>query len=184
MWVYDMADLKFLDVNIAAIVHYGYSRDEFLSMTIKDIRLVEDIPKLQEAILKSSEEGLYYQGIFTHKKKNGELIETDIKSNVIVYNGKKAKIILANDVTEKVNYLKALEWQNKKLKEISWMQSHVVRAPLARILGLVPLIEDGNATIDEKVEMLGYVLKSANELDEIIREITALAQIADAQFRG
>jgi PAS domain S-box-containing protein len=78
----------------------------------------------------------------------------------------------------------ALEDQNKKLKEISWMQSHLVRAPLARILGLVPLLEDTTATIDEKMEMMDYLLTSANDLDEIIREITYKARTTDEQLPG
>jgi hypothetical protein len=71
-----------------------------------------------------------------------------------------------------LNYIKAIEDQNEKLREISWIQSHVVRAPLSRIMGLIPLIHDAD-DIAEKEMMLDYVIISANELDEIIRNITA-----------
>jgi len=172
MWVFDLDTLGFLDVNLAAISHYGYSHEEFLDMTIKDIRPAEDIPGMEQAIINSMATHLYQPGIFTHKKKNGELIKVDIQSNSIRYKGKLAKVILATDVTERLNYIKAIEDQNKKLRDISWIQSHVVRAPLARIMGLIPLLNDPNCNNDEKTQMLGYLSLSANELDEIIKEIT------------
>jgi two-component system sensor histidine kinase/response regulator len=64
-----------------------------------------------------------------------------------------------------------LEEQNRKLKEISWMQSHVIRAPLAKIIGLVPLINDVSENSVERKKMLGYLMQSANELDEVIGNI-------------
>ncbi|HTD98200.1 MAG TPA: PAS domain-containing protein [Mucilaginibacter sp.] len=76
------------------------------------------------------------------------------------------------DVTERMNYIKAIEEQNKKLKEISWMQSHIIRAPLARIMGLVQIIKDTKRDTAEKKKTLDYLLSSANELDRVIREIT------------
>jgi len=179
MWVFDLDTLKFLDVNLAAISHYGYSNEEFLSMTITDIRPAEDITKMEQAIVNSIASRLYKPGIFTHKKKNGELIQVDIQSNPIRYKGKLAKVILATDVTERLKYIKAIEDQNKKLREISWIQSHVVRAPLSRIMGLLPLINDSNCTAEEKTQMMGYLLLSANELDEIIKEITVKTRIND-----
>ena len=76
------------------------------------------------------------------------------------------------DITERLNYIKAIEEQNENLREISWLQSHVVRAPLARIMGLINLIKDPKQDIAEKRETLGYLLLSANELDEVIKTIT------------
>jgi PAS domain S-box-containing protein len=76
------------------------------------------------------------------------------------------------DVTERMNYIKAIEEQNKKLKEISWMQSHIIRAPLARIMGLVQIIKDSKRDSAEKKKTLDYLLSSAHELDKVIREIT------------
>jgi PAS domain S-box-containing protein len=76
------------------------------------------------------------------------------------------------DITERLNYIKAIEEQNENLKEISWLQSHVIRAPLARIMGLIHLIKDPNQDGSEKRKTLDYLLLSANELDEVIKTIT------------
>jgi len=73
----------------------------------------------------------------------------------------------------------ALEEQNQKLREISWMQSHVIRAPVAKILGLIPLINDVKENKSEREKMLAYLLLSANELDEVIGDITEKTRVAE-----
>ena len=90
---------------------------------------------------------------------------------MIEYQGKKAAVIMAVDVTERLNYVKAIELQNQRLKEISWIQSHIVRAPLARIMGLIQILKD-MPSVNEKEKTLDYILLSANELDTAIKEIT------------
>ena len=78
--------------------------------------------------------------------------------------------ITGRDITVGKNYLRTIEAQNKTFREISWMQSHMVRAPLARILGLIQLLNRPNET--DRDEMLKYLELSANELDDIIKKIT------------
>jgi two-component system sensor histidine kinase/response regulator len=73
----------------------------------------------------------------------------------------------------------ALEKQNQKLREISWLQSHVIRAPLAKITGLIPLINDVKEDKLEREKMLAFLLSSANELDEVIGDITEKTRVAD-----
>jgi hypothetical protein len=73
----------------------------------------------------------------------------------------------------------ALEEQNQKLREISWMQSHVIRAPVAKIIGLIPLINDVKENKLEREKMLAYLLLCANELDEVIGDITEKTRVVD-----
>jgi len=142
MWVYDIETLRFLDVNMAAEAHYGYTLQEFLSMTISDIRPKEDIPAMMQRVEDLNKMGpIHSQGTYRHKKKNGDIIHVDIQSNTIPFQGTTGRIILATDITERFTYIEAIEKQNEKLKEIAWIQSHVVRAPLAKIMGLVDLIK-------------------------------------------
>jgi PAS domain S-box-containing protein len=82
---------------------------------------------------------------------------------------------IKRDVTERLNYIKAIEEKNEKLKEISWIQSHVIRAPLARLMGLIPLVLNGND--DEKDKILKYISLSANELDAVINNIMEKTKI-------
>lgn len=180
MFVYDMESLRYLDVNEAAVNHYGYSRDEFLAMTILDIRPTEDIPLVKQTVIEQQEQiKTVLHGIFRHRKKNGELIQVDIQSNLISYQGIKAKVVLANDVTERVRYIEAIEAQNKKLMEISWMQSHVIRAPLSRIMGLVPMLAVPAENETEQRQVHDFIVASANELDQVIRTIIDVTSVVN-----
>ncbi len=174
MWVFDLESLRFLDVNQVAVDHYGYSKEEFLSKTIRDIRPTEDIYIVDEAVkkIKDEPEGGITMGTYRHTKKNGECIQVELRGNIINYNGRKAEIIVVNDITEKANYIKAIEEQNKILNEIAWMQSHLVRAPLARMMGLIDVIQNHSLNDVEKEEMMTYLLNSANELDILIKDIS------------
>jgi PAS domain S-box-containing protein len=182
MWVYDSDTKQFMDVNEAAVKHYGYSREEFLSMSIRDIRPADDVPVLEETLLKNKSQKQPQQpGVFRHKKKNGEIIQADVQSTSIQYKGKTAKVILVNDITERLNYIQAIEEQNEKLKRISWIQSHVVRAPLAKIIGLIPLIKEQEETPEEKEKMLNYVFSSAKELEDVIRAINDETRVVEVE---
>lgn len=177
MWVFEVATLRFLDVNDAAVEHYGYSREEFLGMTILEIRPASEIHVVDKIISKPHNVNRFIKkGVFLHKKKNGDLIQVDIQSNAVDYKGKASKIILANDITERLNYINEIETQNKTLRDISWMQSHIIRAPLTRIMGLIPLMQDVKEKIvdcpAEMTQMFEYLMISANELDDVIKDIT------------
>lgn len=172
MWVYDTESLRFLDVNVAAERHYGYSLQEFLGMTIKDIRPVEDVPQLIKRVEFFNEKPAAHNvGIYRHKKKNGEVIYVEIQSNTIPFQDSVGRIILANDVTERITYVEAIEKQNEKLKEIAWIQSHVVRAPLARMMSLIDIIKNYGIDNNDSEDLLGHLLTSANEFDIIIKDI-------------
>ena len=80
-------------------------------------------------------------------------------------------MIIVNDITESLLQIKAIQLQNQKLKDIAWTQSHLVRAPLARILGLIEIIEDADQTTTHKEEVLHLVAESAKELDKIVTDI-------------
>ena len=177
MWVYDVETLRFLDVNLAAEKHYGYSLQEFLGMTIKDIRPEEDIPELIKRVEFINENpGTHSLGTFRHKKKSGEVIFVEIQSNTMPFQNTTARIILAIDVTERLIYVEAVEKQNVKLKEIAWIQSHVVRAPLARMMSLIDVIKNYGGENLENENLLSYLLESAEELDTIIKDISKKAE--------
>jgi PAS domain S-box-containing protein len=172
MWLYDTETWAFLDVNQSAVMHYGYTKDEFLSMSILDISPPGDVEKVKEGIFRlrmnipSSP-----QEVFQHRKKDGEIIKVEMKSNIIDFEGKKAEIVLAHDITERINYISDIVDKNERLQEIAWIQSHVVRAPLARLMGLVNAISDSVEDEKDYQKLYRLIMKSANELDGIIRDI-------------
>src|SRR5689334_22578637 len=100
MWVYDLTTLRFLAVNDAAVRHYGYSRSEFLDMTIKDIRPAEDV-KLLEDYLASDDAAINEAGEWRHRKKDGTEINVEITSSRLTFGGRAAELVLVHDVTER-----------------------------------------------------------------------------------
>ncbi|MCG9873468.1 MAG: PAS domain-containing protein [Leptospiraceae bacterium] len=117
MWVFDLETFQFLEVNESATIVYGYSRKEFLSMTIKDIRPVEDLPNLFK-VVSLENEGFIDSGIWRHIKKNGEMMYVNISSQVIDFQGKKAELIMSIDQTIRVNYFNELKINEGKLNSI------------------------------------------------------------------
>lgn len=100
MWVYDLLTLRFLAVNNAAIRHYGYSREEFLEMTIKDIRPPEDVQVLSDYIDSGNHE-VHQAAEWRHRKKDGTIINVEITSNRLNFGGRAAEFVLAHDITER-----------------------------------------------------------------------------------
>ncbi len=101
MWVFDLKSLAFLAVNEAALQGYGYSQEEMLSMTVKDLDCAEDratlLERLSEPNVRRPSNGL----VTKHRKKDGSIITVEISSRVISFDGREAKLSLANDITER-----------------------------------------------------------------------------------
>ncbi|MEW6688852.1 MAG: PAS domain S-box protein [Pseudomonadota bacterium] len=101
MWMYDPETLRFVAVNDAAVARYGYSRDEFLSMTIADIRPQAEAERLLASGAVRARGGVTASGIWTHRKKDGSLIDVEITSHLSELAGRRVKVVLAHDVTER-----------------------------------------------------------------------------------
>ncbi|HUO84054.1 MAG TPA: response regulator [Thermoanaerobaculia bacterium] len=101
-WVYDEGTLAFLAVNQAAVQQYGYSRDEFLGITIKDIRPPQDVADLMQVLREHPEDTTPRTfGVFRHRRKDGSTLEVEISSAEIHFAGRAAGLVLAVDVTER-----------------------------------------------------------------------------------
>jgi len=101
MWVYDLETLRFLAVNDAAVYYYGYSREEFLSMTIKNIRPPDEIPWMLDKV-KGADAGLTYSGQCQHRKKDGTIIDVEITSHQIAFAASHARLVMASDITTRI----------------------------------------------------------------------------------
>jgi len=117
MWVFDLETLAFLEVNEAAIRHYGYMREEFLAMTIRDIRPPKDVPALMQTFV-APVVGLNEAGTWRHRKKDGSFIDVEITSHQLIFAGRPAELVLANDVTERVKAEAALREAEEKYRSI------------------------------------------------------------------
>lgn len=140
MWVFDLGTLRFLAVNTAAVRHYGFSSDEFLSMTIRDIRPPEDVPALIENISRASE-GIDPARLWRHRKKDGTVIDVSIVSHTLHLGGRKAEMVMATDVTGKLR-LEASLRQAQKYEALG-----LLAGGLAHNLNNLMTVIDGYSTL-------------------------------------
>lgn len=171
MYVFDMENGHFLHVNEAACAKYGYTKEEFMKLSIKDIRPESESSKLMD--LNSMIHNRDYSGIMIHKNKDQTVFPVEIETNVIRFEEREARLVLATDVSERINYIRKIERQNQDLKDIAWMQSHMVRAPLANIMSLTEFLikypgEDTQQTLD-------FLNDSSQKLNMAIKSIVGQA---------
>ena len=158
MWVYDMESLDFLDVNAAAEKHYGYNRQEFLSMSIRNIRPATDIPWVEKAVAFLRQNNtLLSDGTYRHQKKNGELILVQLKSNIIDFKGRKAELILANDVTEllatqeslKEAYTNIIQVEEQERERFAGELHDGIAQNLVAMQLMLPVVRNAIPSVDE-----------------------------------
>jgi PAS domain S-box-containing protein len=201
-WLYDLETLSFVAVNDAAIHHYGYSHDEFLSMTIKDIRPPSDIPALLDNVAQVTD-ALEDAGVWKHRTKDGRLIDVKITSHSFTLDGRQVEMVLANDVTAKLlaehqlrelneqleqkvsERTKQLEVANQGLESFSYSVSHDLRAPLRSINGFSRiLLEDFASSLPaEATKYLELVRASAKEMGELIDQLLTFSRIGRQALR-
>ncbi|HNP43539.1 MAG TPA: PAS domain S-box protein [Panacibacter sp.] len=124
MWLLDNETLKFLDVNEAAIKHYGYSRQDFLSMTAMDIRPPEDRSKFTE-FWHNNNKYPYSAGIWRHLKKDGTIINAEVFVDETIAENKVSRLILIYDVTEKVKAEKEMIALTGQLRDLASHLQHI-----------------------------------------------------------
>jgi hypothetical protein len=135
MWVFDAVTLGFLAVNDAAVRLYGFSRDEFLGMTIKEIRAAEDVPALLEYLDTIPDTPSLQAVHVKHRKKDGSLLEVAGVSNPIEFRGKRARLVLASDVTEQ-RRLEAQLLQGQKMEAVGRLAGGVAH-DFNNLLGVI-----------------------------------------------
>jgi PAS domain S-box-containing protein len=176
MWVYDLETLRFLAVNGAAIEQYGYSREEFLSMTLAQIRPPEDIRKLQEVLARRSP-GFARPREWRHRKKNGAIITAEITAHQLDFSGRRAELVMAIDITERKLAEQALVESEDRYRDLvdnshELMCTHDLEG---RILSVNPWAA---RVLGYKQEALiglhirdGLVSEYRDQFDEYLREI-------------
>ncbi len=139
MIIYDLETLSFLEVNQAAIDLYGYSMEEFLSMTILDIRPEEDrILVLDDIKNKTAVKDISTQvrDSWRHLKKNGECIYVEVTAHSITVEGKEARHVLINDITRR-----------KELEESLVSKSSLLEAQLNSVKEGILIVDENNYRI-------------------------------------
>jgi PAS domain S-box-containing protein len=203
-WVFDRETLRFLAVNAAAVLKYGYSRDEFLAMTLKDIRLPEDVPVLIEtvsALGDANETG----AVWRHRLKDGTILEVENTSYALTFLGRAARVVVVVDVTqkkrdeaEKRRFMaslaaanKELELRNREVERATHLKSkflasmsHELRTPLNAIVGFSDLLADetpGPLNAKQK-RFIGHIKQGSTHLLQLINDILDLSKIEAGQL--
>jgi PAS domain S-box-containing protein len=175
MWIYDIETYSFIKVNDATLAKYGYSRNEFLKLTVFDIRPERDHAKLKSFI--SGEKGdIKNWGVWEHLKSNGQSIMVSITSHAMMFENKNCRVVMATDVTELLDKERKLQEANRKIKNsnevllnVAWSNSHELRKPLCSMLSLVDLLKE---TTDEKdsAEYIRLLQQCTKDMDEITQK--------------
>lgn len=177
-WVFDIETLAFLEVNQTAVQHYGYSREEFLSMTLRDLRSAEEFPKLEES-LKQLPVGLKRAGVWKHKKKDGTFVEAEVFNYGITFGGRPARLVLCHDVTERKYHEETLKETGRlaALAETSAIFAHEIANPLNGISTVLQILLRATAPNDTRQrELLQDASNEINRLSLLLQEFRTFAR--------
>lgn len=197
MWTFDPKALRFLQVNEAAIRQYGYSRDEFRSMTLPDIRPADEISRVDEVRQQPHPDDDRF-GIWKHRKKNGEIIDVEIYSHQIGEEDSTVELVIAVDITERLEAERLIAEQTRALilsrkeaeranrlkSQFLASMSHELRTPLNSILGFSELLEDEipGPLNDKQKRYLGHIRSGGKHLLDLINDILDLSKIEAGQL--
>lgn len=117
MWVFDAETRRFITVNDAAVAHYGYDREQFLTMTIDDIRPPEELSTFLDHV-PTAVELPAANGSFVHLTRDGRRIDTVVIADTIVMNGRSARLVLARDVTLERSAVRALQESEERYRTL------------------------------------------------------------------
>jgi PAS domain S-box-containing protein len=185
MWLYDIDTLAFLEVNDAAVEEYGFSREEFMGMTIKQIRPPEDVPKFLE--LTTGLPAFDRSGPWRHLTKNGSVIQVLVTSHELTFDGHQARFVMSENLTDaqrlelELHQSQARAESNAGLSrakdELVSMISHELRTPLASIVGFAELMVSRDLSETQRKEYLGVMLQEGRRLTSLINDFLDLQRL-------
>lgn len=117
MWIFDLETLEFLEVNDAAIDLYGYSRDEFLKLTLREVREPADMPQL-DAALEIARARRTSRTRTRHKRRNGTVFDVEVVGHRVAWEGRDARLVVVHDVSETVRIARELEAKERRLRSL------------------------------------------------------------------
>jgi two-component system cell cycle sensor histidine kinase/response regulator CckA len=191
MWTFDRTSLRFLDVNEAAIRRYGYSRAEFLAMTIADIRPPEDVAAMRQDV--ASARGVSGSRIWRHLAKDGSIILAEIEGNDIVVDNVEVRLILVHDVTARERAQEALRRTEDQLRHAQKMDAigrlaggvaHDFNNVLTVIASYAAMLERSLDSGDVRHDDAREIRRAADRAAAITRQLLTLSRHGVAAARS
>lgn len=188
MWVFDYQTLAFLAVNEAAIRHYGYSREEFLSMKLTDIRLREDVPALLDDLAQRGDDAFDEKsGPWRHRRKDGALIDVEISTHALSFDGRKAGLVLVTDITARKTAEAELRQMQERLMHnekiaalgrVAAQVAHEVKNPLAglRLYSLHLKSKVAGKLSEAEMDIINKIADGIGRLTETTEQILSFAR--------
>ncbi len=182
MWLSDPGTLRFLVVNEAAVRHYGFTREEFLAMTIKAIHPPADIPALLKFLEKEEANATKF-GESRHRRKDGTIIQVEIISSPLRFGDREARLVLATDVTEK-KLLEQKFLHAQRLESIGMLAAgiaHDLNNVLAPIVFAAPLLRD-SLSAPRDLKILDTLARSAERGAGLVKQILGFVHTATGEL--
>jgi PAS domain S-box-containing protein len=169
MYVIDAENGNFVDVNPTCLHFYKWDKQEMLNMNIRDINvdkeLIED--DLQQMLGQNTHHGMHQ-----HIDKVGNVYFMEVFCGTMQIKGKRFVHVISHDVTDRISYYNTILEQIDLLKNIAWTQSHILRAPVVRLVGLIDLLQQEDYSSFSKDELLNHIKDATDEIDTVIRDIS------------
>jgi len=184
MWVVDRDSMRFLAVNQAAVERYGYSRDEMMGMSVLEIKLPEDRARLREVLAEDREQTMRGK-LSRHVTRVGEELDVELSSDDFSYGGRRARLVVANDVTERRRTEKALLASQEQLRQAQKMEAvgslaggiaHDFNNLLTAILGYCDLALEGIPAASTASEDVAEVRRAAQRAAELTHQLLAFSR--------
>jgi two-component system cell cycle sensor histidine kinase/response regulator CckA len=184
LWVVDRDSTRFLAVNEAAVQRYGYTRDELLEMSVLNLKLPEDHDRLRDVLGEDREQTLRAK-LSRHVTRFGEQLEVEISSDDFSYGGRRARLVVANDVTERRRTELALQASQEQLRQAQKMEAvgslaggiaHDFNNLLTAILGYCDLALEGIPADSTASEDVSEVRRAAQRAAELTHQLLAFSR--------
>jgi PAS domain S-box-containing protein len=176
MWVYDLETLAFLAVNQAAIQEYGYTREEFLAMTIRDIRPAEDVPRLLANVRVST--GLHTDGPWRHRRKDGSLVVVEVAAHPLRFGAREARLVMVYDITERAR-LEEQFLQAQRLESVGRLAggvAHDFNNLLAVINGYADLLAQDMPAGSSESSILSEIRGAGERASALTQQLLAFSR--------